>query len=102
MTSKMKLAAILLAGSVLLVAMASRRCGNGGAMSEIEYRGERFALRKPYSDYDEYKNSPDNLAPGQEAKLETAVGHGGLRRAYPNREELFQSVFDLKFPGYGL
>ena len=69
--------------------------------SEIQYQGERFKLTKVYGDYDDYKNDPNNLAPGQERQLEKAVTKATLAATYPDARAMIYAVSALQFPGYG-
>jgi hypothetical protein len=89
---------VLLAGSLLWI-------GRGAWMSTpdpIDYRGETFKLTRSYSDYDDYKNDPENIDPSENARIERLVSEAELPDSFSSREELTQAVFDLKFPGYGL
>src|SRR5262245_46857241 len=36
----------------------------------VEYRGEKIKLSKYYSDYDSYKNDPDNIAPSETTRVQ--------------------------------
>ena len=67
----------------------------------IEYRGERFKLTKAYTDYDDYKDDPNNIDPSEDARVERAVIHAKLSPEYVTRAKLLGAVFDLQFPGYG-
>ena len=70
--------------------------------SEIEHQGERFELTRAYGDYDDYKNDPNNLAAGQERRLEKAVVGVTLASNYSDAHAMSAAVSALKFPGYGL
>ena len=71
------------------------------AGDSVWYQGERFELSKFYDDYDDYKNDPDNLAPGQEARLEKALAGVRLAPTYPDSAAMIAAVSALRFPGYG-
>jgi hypothetical protein len=91
--------AVLLAACVALAMLRTR---SESVSDEIEYHGEKFRLTKAYGDYDDYKDDPNNLAPGQEARIEQAVAGATLERAYASRAAMSKAVFKLKVPGYGM
>ena len=68
----------------------------------IEYRGQPVKLSKPYGDYDDYKNDPNNLTPGEAGKVHELVQSAPIARQFPDRRQMTRAVFGLKFPGYGL
>lgn len=68
---------------------------------EMEYRGQRIKLSRPYSDYDEYKNDPDNIHPSERSRVQELVKTAPVLRSYPDRITLYHSLADLSFPGYG-
>jgi hypothetical protein len=78
---------------------------SGNKMSSddsIEYQGQPVKLSKAYSDYDDYKNDPNNLAPDEVAKVQQLVQAAPIAKQFADRKQMTQAVFDLKFPGYGL
>lgn len=74
----------------------------GDRFDEIEYQGQKFKLSKTYTDWDDYKNDPNNLAPGQQALVEKAVLAAELPKTCPDRGSVIDAAFRLCFPGYGL
>jgi hypothetical protein len=68
----------------------------------IEYRGERFKLTKAYTDFDDYKDDPDNIDPSENARVRRAVIQAKVSPEYASRTQLVRAVFDLQFPGYGM
>ena len=68
----------------------------------INYQGQPVKLSKSYSDYDDYKNDPNNLAPGEAGKVQGLVQSAPIAKQFSDREQMTRAVFDLKFPGYGL
>ncbi|QOV91266.1 hypothetical protein [Humisphaera borealis] len=68
----------------------------------IEYQGQAVKLSKPYGDYDDYKNDPNNLAPGEAGKVQQLVQSAPIAKQFSSRELMIHAVFALKFPGYGL
>lgn len=67
----------------------------------IEYRGKKVRLSKAYSDYDDYKADPNNLAPSETASVQNIVGGAALAATYATWDDLFEAVWSLTFPGYG-
>jgi hypothetical protein len=64
------MAYLILAVSLVLMFSVA---GCDQASSEIDYRGEKIKLSKPYRDYDEYKNDPDNIHPSETARVQGLV-----------------------------
>ena len=78
---------------------------SGNKMSSddsIEYQGQPVKLTKAYSDYDDYKNDPNSLAPGEVAKVQQLVQAAPIAKLFSDRKQMTRAVVDLKFPGYGL
>ena len=67
----------------------------------IESRGKRIRLSKAYSDYDDFKEDPDNIAAGETERVQAMVGGAGLAPNYTSFEEMARAVLALKVPGYG-
>lgn len=67
----------------------------------IEYRGKRVRLTKAYSDYDDFKADPNNIASSETSRVQAMVGGTALAASYPTWDQLIQAVYALKFPGYG-
>ena len=73
-----------------------------GAPDEIEYRGEKIRLSKPYADYDDYKNDPDNIAPAETARVQKLVTEAPIERGpFADRLAIAKAVTAITFPGYG-
>jgi len=76
----------------------------GGCMTgsdEIEYRGRKVRLSRRYSDYEAFKNDPDNIAPADRALVQDLVKQAPVATSYASADELTKALFSLKFPGYG-
>lgn len=69
---------------------------------EIEYQGRKIKLSRPYSDYEEYKSDPRNLARTDKEHIERLVSEAPMELLYESRNQMIRAVFALKFPGYGL
>jgi hypothetical protein len=68
---------------------------------EIEYRGEKIKLTKRYSDYDEYRNDPNNLDPSELSRVERLVCEAPIASSFADRWQMLQAILGLTFPGYG-
>jgi len=88
---------------VLLALFCSCAATNryAAASDTIEYRGERIKLSKAYSDFDVYKNDPDNIHPSETERVQRLVMEAPIAREFDNLLEVSKAVVDLSFPGYG-
>jgi hypothetical protein len=91
---------------LILAAVAVGGCTDRSEVSqtaedEIGYRGEKIKLTKPYSDYDDYKNDPDNIDPSELPRVQRLVREAPIAPSFSNRWEMLQAVSALAFPGYG-
>jgi hypothetical protein len=68
----------------------------------IEYRGERIKLARSYSDYDEYKNDPDNVDPSEIPRVQQLVKSAPVARSFKTWNEATRAIADVAFPGYGM
>jgi hypothetical protein len=91
---------LLGAGAILWSMMRSRMPSLPS--DSIEFRGEQFKLTKAYSDYEDYKDDPNNLAPSENARVERAVTQAKVSPGSLTRTEMVREVFGLQFPGYGM
>jgi hypothetical protein len=90
----------------ILTAVAAGGCSGGSDMSqtredEIEYRGERIKLTKPHSDYDDFKNDPDNIDPLEYPRVKRLVCEAPIAPSFTDRWQMIQAISGLAFPGYG-
>lgn len=68
----------------------------------IEYRGQEFKMSRPYADYEEYKDDPNNLDTNELDRIEQAMVSAQVPESFKDRREFFHfMLFDLTFPGYG-
>ncbi len=67
----------------------------------VEYRGKRVRLSKSYSDYDDFKADPSNIAASETGRVQAMVGGATVALSYTTFEEMARAVLALKFPGYG-
>lgn len=70
-------------------------------VDEIVYRGERIELSKAYSDYDDYKNDPENIHPSERARVQALVKSAPVAKSSPDAITLARVVSNVAFPGYG-
>ena len=88
---------------ILVVSAVLWRGCNGafGADDVMEYRGEKIKLSKSYSDFDEYKNDPDNIHPSETERVQRLLIGAPIERTFASRLALFRAVGQIAFPGYG-
>ena len=86
---------------VLLAMSAACRHQAEQASNEIEYRGQKIKLSKAYSDYDDYKEDPDNIHPSETARVQRLVIEATIPKRFESVESLSQSMLEIAFPGYG-
>jgi hypothetical protein len=75
---------------------------SSSAPDTIDYQGQQVKLSNSYSSYEDYKDDPNNIAPGEIERVQQLVESAPVHRQYPDRAQLIKAMFDLKFPGYGL
>jgi hypothetical protein len=68
----------------------------------IEYRGQRIKLTRSYSDYDDYKNDPNNLDPSEIPRVQQLVRSAPVPRSFKTWNEATHAIGDVVFPGYGM
>lgn len=89
---------------ILLLAAVLWRSSRGGLGADdvMMYRGEKIKLSKAYRDYDEYKNDPENIHPSETERVQRLLIGAPVAHTYRSRLDLFKSVGEIAFPGYGL
>lgn len=87
---------------VVLAIFWFRKGGSMSSSDSVEYQGKSVKLSKTYSDYDEYKNDPNNLAAGEAPKVQQLVKSAPISKHFGDRKALVAAIFELKFPGYGV
>lgn len=92
----------LIASLVVAIALWLTLRNNMSSSDSVPYQGQQIKLTKSYSDFDDYKNDPNNLDPGEVSKVQGLVKSSPIAKQFPNREQMVLAVFALKFPGYGL
>jgi hypothetical protein len=96
MRSRLKIALMI------LIAAAVWAYGRfSSSISTIEYQGIEIKLSKDYSDYDDYKNDPDNIALSETARVQKLVMSAPISKKLTDRLSVFQATQKIAFPGYG-
>jgi hypothetical protein len=73
-----------------------------GKDDTIQYRGQKIQLSKPYADFDEYKNDPNNIAASETERVQQLVATAPIADRYASRQMLTDAMMEIQFPGYGL
>jgi hypothetical protein len=68
---------------------------------EVEWRGEKFKLKRKYLDYEEYKSDNDQIAPGEVDRLKTFMLAISVPKLASSEMGLRQSLRQMRFPGFG-
>jgi hypothetical protein len=89
--------------ALVAILMGLCACGgdNIGYFDEVEYRGQKIKLSRPYSDYDDYKNDPNNISESETARVQKLVMEAPTAKLLDTRIEIFQETGKIVFPGYG-
>ncbi len=72
------------------------------ATNSIDYQGESIKLSKSYSDYDEYKQDPNNITANEITKVQRLVETAPVAKHFASRQVMSSAMFALQFPGYGI
>ena len=84
---------------VFLMMLGAIGCDRGS--NAIDYRGERIKLTKSYTDYDAYKNDPQNIDPSETERVQRLVLSAPIARTFGSRIDASKAVGEIAFPGYG-
>ena len=74
---------------------------NTVATNTIDYHGQKFRLSRPYSDWDVYKNDPNNLDTNELPQIERTMEAVKIPATFKDYKEFIYITADLAFPGYG-
>ncbi len=69
--------------------------------NSVEYQGERVELARPYSDFHDYKEDPNNLDENAKRRAEILMRKARFGPVLESSDALVDAVFELEFPGYG-
>ena len=89
--------AVWIAGFLLMLGIIG--CERGS--NAIDYRGEKIKLTKAYTDYDEYKNDPENIDPSETERVQRLVLAAPIAKTFGSRVEASKAIGQIAFPGYG-
>ena len=95
-----RLPAILIIAALVILWLERGR--SVSSSDTVEYQGKPVKLNKSYSDYDDYKNDPNNLAAAEVPRVQQLVQSTPIAKHVPDRKALVAAIFELKFPGYGV
>lgn len=92
-------------GSCLLLLATVMLSGcepDGPPTNTMTYRGQTIHLTKFYSDYDDYKDDPNNIDPKELPRVQKLMLGATLQKSFPDRLAVGKAVFSVAFPGYGV
>ncbi|HEY1790796.1 MAG TPA: hypothetical protein VGJ73_21790 [Verrucomicrobiae bacterium] len=76
--------------------------GNAVAADTIDYQGQQFKMSRPYAEYDDYKDDPNNLNTNELPRIEQAMEAVKIPASFKDRKAFIDFMIgDLEFPGYG-
>lgn len=75
-------------------------CSESG-IDTVTYRGEQIRLAKKYPDFRAYKDDPGNLRAEDIPRIASLIKTAPLPARFASRNEAFDAVIKLTFPGYG-
>lgn len=67
----------------------------------VVYRGEKIKLSKQYSDFDQYKNDPNNIDSSETKRVQRLVMTAPIAHSFASWSKFFQAEQAVAFPGYG-
>ena len=67
----------------------------------MPYRGQSIKLSKPYADFDEYKNDPNNIHPSETARVQKLVIEAPIAHSFTSLLDAVRATQEIVFPGYG-
>jgi hypothetical protein len=77
--------------------------GNKIAANTIDYQGQQFKMSRAYTDYEDYKDDPNNLDTNELGRIEKTMETVKVPPSFGDRKEFIHfMIFDFEFPGYGL
>jgi hypothetical protein len=87
---------MIVAGLVVLASVGCNRTSN-----VIDYRGEKIKLTRFYTDYDEYKNDPNNIDPTETDRVQYMVMSAPIAHSFNSKLDASKAIGEIAFPGYG-
>jgi hypothetical protein len=103
MTKSPALKAIIAAVILIVAWQVVIKRGLGGLVGfdEIEWRGQKFKLKKKYFNYEAYKDDSNQLATNEVERVKTAMFAVDVPKTAASWEELRKSLRQMRFPGFG-
>src|SRR5262245_37436543 len=77
----------------LLICLVLLGCSRPQNTDVIEFRSQSFKMKRAYATYEDYKDDPDNLAPGEAARASQAVRSAPIGPKFESRMEMLRAVF---------
>ena len=68
---------------------------------EVQWRGQKFKLKQKYLDYEEYKNSTDQLATNEIEHVKQVMLAINVPNSAKSDRDLIRSLRQMRFPGFG-
>lgn len=90
----------LIGGVIGSVALSG--CASGPSISEVTYQGQTIRLAHGYSDFESYKDDPENRPAGELDRIATLVKGAAIPQQFATRDQAGDYLFsEVMFPGYG-
>jgi hypothetical protein len=70
-------------------------------MTTVDYQGQKFKLSHPYTDWDVYKNDPNNLDSNELPRIVRTMEAVEIPATFNDYKEFIYVTANLEFPGYG-
>jgi hypothetical protein len=81
----------------------SRPAGTGAPPRPfIPYQNAVIGLSRNYSNFEDYKSDPNNIAPDERARAANLVRSAPVPQTVADATQAIHAVFGVEFPGYGL
>jgi hypothetical protein len=76
--------------------------GKSIAANTIDYQGQEFKLSRSYTNYDDYKDDPNNLDTNELGRIEQTMEAVKVPSSFKDHKAFITFMIELEFPGYGL
>lgn len=67
----------------------------------IEYQGQRYRLTRSFDDYDQFKETVDNIHPEEIERVKNAVVSVPIAKEFNTKQDFVLAALKIKFPGFG-
>ncbi|MEL6107998.1 MAG: hypothetical protein AAFU85_18385 [Planctomycetota bacterium] len=96
---------LFVAASCVVSLLPVTGCGVSGDSNLVdnymEYEGQHFRTSKEYSDWDDFKEDPNNYLESETKRITDAVESVEFVTSARDRETVMKQMFDKQFPGFG-